>query len=716
MPDIIELDNEFYIHAKSSLVDIQTRVLMRGDLFAVFDRCGDLHALGSSGHGLFYNESRHLSKSVLRLADGPLSLLSSTVTQDNARLIIDLTNPELDLPDGRRLPRRTVHLRRTKVLRDNKCEEEIRVRNYGLLPASLGLSLELEADFADIFEIRGYPRANPRQQLSPEANEFSLTFSYRGLDKVLRKTLIASSLKPGVVSASNMRFRIEVEPQEEKAFTLTVSCLAETERLFSINTDHSRRRDVPPVRGCEIQTSNEHFNDWINRSKADLEMMITLTPEGLYPYAGIPWFSTVFGRDGIIAALEYLWVDPEVAKGVLRYLATTQATEQKPEQDAEPGKILHETRKSELARIGEVPFGRYYGSADSTPLFLYLAAAYFERTGDQELIHTIWPNIELALDWIDRFGDRDADGFVEYGRRSQNGLIHQGWKDSSDSVFHADGQPAEGPIAICELQAYVYAAKQGVAGLAKILGYTEKAEALQREAESLRQRFEEAFWCDDISFYALALDKDKRQCRVRSSNAGHCLFTGIAEPEQALKLINAFSRESFFSGWGVRTIAESEKRFNPMSYHNGSVWPHDNALIGFGCAQMPQKDLACKILTGLFDASIFLDLHRLPELFCGFSRQPGIGPTLYPSACSPQAWAAGAVFLLLQACLGLTIRASEATIYSFYPRLPKSVPEVSIRGLRVGQSTVDLEVRRNEEAVTVNPVNRTGDLKVKVIV
>ncbi|HEX6563072.1 MAG TPA: amylo-alpha-1,6-glucosidase [Chthoniobacterales bacterium] len=717
MSDIIELGNEFYIRARSSLADIQTRVLMRGDLFGVFDRCGDLRAIGSGGHGLFYSESRHLSRSVLRLASGSLSLLSSAVAQDNAHLIIDLTNPQLELPDGSILARHTVQLQRTKLLHENLCEEEIRVRNYGLLTVSLELVLELDADFADIFEIRGYPRAKPRQLLSPEANDSSLTFSYRGLDKVLRKTVITSNLRPIAVDPSDMRFLIELEPQEEKVFTLTVSCLADPEQRFAVNTGHSpkMRSGEPQPGGCEIQTSNQHFNDWINRSKADLEMMITLTAEGLYPYAGVPWFSTVFGRDGIITALEYLWINPELAKGVLRYLASTQATEQKPAQDAEPGKILHETRKSELARIGEVPFGRYYGSADSTPLFVYLAAAYFERTGDQELIRTIWPNLELALAWIDRFGDRDGDGFVEYGRRSQDGLIHQGWKDSSDSVFHADGQPAEGPIAVCELQAYVYAAKRGAASLAKTLGHSEKAETLQQEAQSLRQRFEEAFWCDAISFYALALDKNKRQCRVRSSNAGHCLFTGIARPERARKVISALSDEGFFSGWGVRTIAGSEKRFNPMSYHNGSVWPHDNALIGFGCSQAPEKNLACQILSGLFEASIFLDLHRMPELFCGFKKQAGIGPTLYPSACSPQAWAAGAVFLLLQACLGLTIRASEPAIYFFYPRLPESLQKVSIHGLRVGQSSVDLEIQRSEGGVTVNPGDGAGGLKIVTV-
>jgi glycogen debranching enzyme len=718
MSDVIEFGNEHYINARSSLIDIQTHVLMRGDLFAVFDRFGDLRALGDGGHGLFYNESRQLSKSVLRLANGSLVLLSSMVTEDNARLIVDATNSELDLPGGRRVFPRSLHLQRIKFLRENQCQEEIRIRNYSQLPITLELVLELEADFADIFEVRGYPSTKPRQLLSPEINKSSLTFSYQGLDKILRKTTIASTLKPVTVAASEMHFRIELEPQEKKAFTLTVSCSANDETLFLV-TQAAAKTSASALDGpdsCEIRTSNEKFNDWIDRSRADLQMLITRTPVGLYPYAGIPWFSTAFGRDGIITALEYLWVYPELAKGVLRYLAATQATEHSPNQDAEPGKILHETRKSELARIGEVPFGRYYGSADATPLFLYLAAVYFERTGDLECIKAIWPNIELALGWIDQFGDRDGDGFIEYGRRSQNGLIHQSWKDSSDSVFHADGELAQGPIAICELQAYVYAAKRGIADLARVLRHDAQADRLEREAESLRQRFEDAFWCQEISFYALALDRDKRQCRVRSSNAGHCLFTGIARPDRARKLIEAFSGESFFSGWGVRTIAGSERRSNPMAYHNGSVWPHDNALIGYGCAQTPHKDLPCRILSGLFDASVFIDLHRLPELFCGFSRQPGIGPTLYPRACSPQAWAAGAVFLLLQACLGLSIRASEGTLYFHYPWLPESLPEVCIRSLRVGQSSMDLEIRRDGERVTVNPGRRVGDLEVVLVI
>jgi glycogen debranching enzyme len=716
MSDVIEFNNQFYIHARSPLIDIQTRVLMRGDLIGVFDRCGDMRPLGFGGHGLFFNESRHLSRSVLRLANEPLLLLSSTVTRDNARLCVDLSNPVLNLPDDRYLLHRSLHFQRTKFLQDNECQEEIRVLNYSLQPVSLDLMFEFEADFADIFEVRGYTRKTPGQLLIPEVNSSSLVFSYRGVDKIRRKTAIRSNLQPTAIGPSEMRFRVELEPQQEKAFTITITCSV-GERSFPVNrsTAHTSTSQTRVNAGSEIRTSNAHFNDWINRSRADLEMMITPTPEGLYPYAGVPWFSTIFGRDGIITALEYLWIDPDVAKGVLRYLAATQATEHNPDQDAEPGKILHETRKSELARIGEVPFGRYYGSADSTPLFLYLATAYFERTGDREFIRTIWSNIEFALAWIDQFGDRDGDGFIEYGRRAQRGLIHQGWKDSSESVFHADGQLAQGPIAMCELQAYVYAAKLGIANLARVLDMPEKAGALQRQAESLRQRFEDAFWCDRISSYALALDKNKRQCEVQSSNAGHCLFTGIADPERADKLINAFNEERFFSGWGVRTIAATEKRYNPMSYHNGSVWPHDNALIGLGCALTPHKELVCRILTGLQDASTFLELQRLPELFCGFSRREGTGPTLYPLACSPQAWAAGAVFLLFQSCLGLTIHPSESVIRFFYPRLPESLQEVAIRGLKVGHSSVDLEITRYKESVIVNPVGHPPDLKIEVI-
>ncbi len=709
MMDIIEIENQYYVRAQSSLADNRTRVLMHGDAFAVFDRHGDLHPIGLNEQGLFYREARHLSKSVLRLTETQLLLLSSTVRDDNALLAVDLTNQDLQLPSGETLFRGALHIYRTKFLWKNTSQELVQIHNYGLGPASVELLLEFAADFADIFEVRGYKRR--------KHDGSSVTLAYEGLDGLLRTTKLECIGAAAQVAANEMRIQLALGPGEGTAFTLTTSCTSEDEKetLPYAVAAEELSRDSTTFTDCDINTSNEQFNDWLNRSKADLRMLITSTPEGLYPYAGVPWFSTVFGRDGIVTALECLWFSPDVAKGVLKFLAATQATEIEAERDSEPGKILHETREGEMARIGEVPFRRYYGSVDATPLFLVLAAAYFERTGDSALIRFIWRNIQLALDWIDNFGDRDGDGFVEYARLSSNGLVQQGWKDSHDSVFHADGRLAEGPIALCEVQAYVYAAKRGIGAVAAALGYHEQGKELEREAEALRTRFHEAFWCEEMSLYALALDKEKHQCQVRSSNAGQCLFSGIASAEHAHRIAERLLSGAFFSGWGIRTIASSEVRYNPMSYHNGSVWPHDSALIAYGLWQTEGKDLPCKVLTGLFDASIFLESHRLPELFCGFSRSPGKGPTLYPVACAPQAWAAGAVFLVLQSCLGLSVHAAESRICLSYPSLPESIQAVRIQNLCVGGNSIDLEVRRNAQSVSVDILRRTGNLQVRTI-
>ena len=717
MADIIKVGNELYVRARSSLADSETRALMHGDLFAVFDRHGDFQSVGFGKHGLFYRDTRHLSSLLLCLAEERLLFLGSAVREDNAVLAVDLTNPHLELPNGGRLPYGSVHIYRTKFLNRNTCYERMRVRNYGLGPASFELLIQFAADFADIFEIRGYRRSNRGTFLPPEVHKRSVTFAYQGLDGIIRTTTLSSTLEPAGITDSEMRFRLDLQPGVEKELVIQVSCDAGGKLPVLSYAEAAIARDhrESEIDSVEIHTSNEQFNEWLNRSRADLRTTITETSEGPYPYAGVPWFGTPFGRDGLITALECLWLDPALSKGVLRYLALTQATEDNPVQDAEPGKILHETRKSELSQIGEVPFGRYYGSADSTPLFLYLAAAYFERTADLEFLKTIWPNIELALQWIEKFGDRDGDGFVEYGRRSGKGLVHQGWKDSQDSVFHADGSLAEPPIAVCELQAYVYAAKIGISEVAAALGYPEEARKLVEEAKALRERFQDAFWSEELGLYVLALDKDKNQCRVASSNAGHCLYTGIATKERVRKIMERFRDKAFFSGFGIRTIPSTEKRYNPMAYHNGSVWPHDNALIAFGCTKSEYKDLACEILNGLLDASIFLDFHRLPELFCGFPRRKGRGPTLYTVACPLQAWAAGTVFLVLQACLGLGIRGGESRVYFYYPTLPKSIQQVRIRNLRVGNGSVDLELRRREGAVSVTILRREGDLEIVTI-
>ena len=716
---VLVVEDPYHILATSPETDTRARVLKQGETFAVFDYFGDIKPVGRQEEGIYHEGTRFLSCLILRLGrDRPL-LLSSVVKRDKAELTVDLTNPDIPAARGV-IPHGTIHVLRSKFLWEGCCYEKLHLRNYELSPVKLSFSFQFQADFADIFEVRGTRRTRKGEFLDPAVGRDSVTLAYRGLDGVIRRTRIQFAPPPQKLTGAEARFELSLQPQEEMTFLLTATFASGEEEEVPRPYDqaaHLAASAGEEVRAqtCDIYTSNEQFNDWLNRSLADLYLMITNTPQGPYPYAGVPWFSTAFGRDGILTALECLWLNPAIARGVLTFLASTQATEVIAEQDAEPGKILHETRLGEMAVLGEIPFRRYYGSVDATPLFVVLAGAYYERTGDRALVESIWPNVEQALRWIDTYGDADGDGFVEYARHSPSGLVQQGWKDSQDSVFHADGTLAEGPIALCEVQGYVYAAKRAAADLALVLGHADRAAALRAQAETLRQRFEETFWCEDLSTYALALDGKKRPCRVRTSNAGQCLWSGIVSPERAQRVAGTLMREESFSEWGIRTVASTEARYNPMSYHNGSVWPHDNALIAFGLARYRQHEEVLRILTGLFDASIFFELHRMPELFCGFSRRPGEGPTLYPVACAPQAWAAAAVFLLLQSCLGLHIDGVRRLISFRYPMLPPSLKKIRLSNLRVGDAAVDLRLERHRNDVGLNVVRREGDVEIVAV-
>jgi glycogen debranching enzyme len=709
----------YHILAATGVADDRTRVLKHDDTFAVFDHHGDVKPGGLGEEGLYHEGTRYLGCLLLELDGQRPFFLASTIRDENDQLAVALTNPDI-LRDGEVVtPLGTLHLRLRTFLWRGGCYRRLEVKNHGLAAVEAALTLHFRADFADIFEVRGMKRQARGQDLPPEVGADLVVLSYRGLDNELRRSRLRFTPAPASLTAETARYALRLEPRQEIALDVTVSCLRGAAEPSTLSFDEARAKAAAELErqqrwSCRVRSSDGQFNAWVRRAESDLHMMISDMPTGPYPYAGVPWFNTPFGRDGIVTALECLWLRPDLARGVLAYLASTQAKEVVPEEDAEPGKVLHETRNGEMAVLREMPFGRYYGSVDATPLFVLLAGAYYERTADRAFARSLWPHVEAALAWIDTYGDRDGDGFVEYERRSAAGLLHQGWKDSDDAVFHADGTPARGPIALCEVQGYVYAARRAGAVLAALVDLPERAAKLNRQADRLRARFEEAFWCEELGTYALALDGDKRPCRVRSSNAGLCLFAGIADPARAALVARGLMADDSFSGWGVRTLSTREARYNPMAYHNGSVWPHDNALVAYGLSRYGMQDLACVLLTALFEAGTFFDLHRMPELFCGFPRQPGEGPTLYPVACAPQAWAAASAFLLLQACLGLGVSGTSAQVWLTRPRLPAFLHELRITHLTVAEATVDLLLVRHESDVSVNVLHREGDVEVTV--
>ncbi|MGB2712907.1 MAG: amylo-alpha-1,6-glucosidase [Vicinamibacterales bacterium] len=719
MPDVVHLDEHFPIIADTDRRLIPLRVLKNGDTFAVFDPHGDILQSEAAEAGLYHAGTRYLSTFELLLGRRRPLLLSSTTSLDNAVFTADLTNP--DILDGERVvvPRGELHIFRSRILSNGNCVERIRVSNFARHAVDVPIVLTFDADFVDVFEVRGTRRERRGERL-PDLETRELLLRYRGLDGVERRTRVQWRQAPDHLEGRRATFRLILKPLARVDLELMVSCNTPAEGHAADTYDQTLtairgQLSSTATRRCSLMSSNESLNRWIGRSMADLQMMVTETPYGAYPYAGIPWFSTPFGRDGLITAMELLWIDPEIARGVLTFLAATQATDHNDAQDAQPGKILHEMRQGEMAALGEIPFAKYYGTADATPLFVMLASAYFDRSGDRALIDRIWPNIVAALDWMRTSGDPDADGFIEYSRRSHTGLVQQGWKDSYDSIFHADGSLAEPPIALCEVQGYAYAAWRGASKLAQVRGDERQAGDWLARAETLRQRFEDAFWCEDLNTYALALDGYKRPCRVRTSNAGHCLFTGIASVERAHRTCATLMDDSSFAGWGIRTVAAGEPRYNPMSYHNGSIWPHDTALVAAGLARYGCTDAATRILGAMFDLSGVVDIHRLPELICGFHRRENEHPTLYPVACAPQAWASAAVFLLLEACLGLRLDAVARRVSFTRGTLPESIDWLQLSNLSVGGARVDLRLERHPHDLGVTVLRRQGAVDIVAV-
>jgi len=730
------------------------QVLKHGNRFLLTDSFGDIHP-DSRGLGLYQGDTRVLSCSVLRVG-GVRPVLLQTSVGANYRGGIQMTNPSADRnPDAKVHPThqligRTIGISRDRLIGAEGVSERVRIVNHAADPASVAIDLELGADGADIFEVRGYPRKGRGQLLPAAATDRRVTFRYIGLDKVELLTHVAFSEPAETVdsvtkaradgsdsgAAVRLRWTLSMGPGEVRELTWTTWATqrpapADAAVESTSSTDQAALfPEVPRVSPDEgaaayhawergttsVDSDHELFNLVIKRSISDLRLLVNdgPGPDQRYVAAGVPWFTTLFGRDALISAFQALAFRPQIAVETLEVLAAHQATTDDPWHDAEPGKILHELRTGEMARSGELPHTPYYGSVDSTPLWLILFGATFDWTGDRGLVDRLWPNAMAALAWIDKYGDRDGDGFVEYERRSERGLLNQGWKDSSDAIRDRTGREAIPPIALAEVQGYVFDAKRRMARLARIRGDDELATRLDAEADALAQGFEAAFWVEDQRYYALGLDGKKKQADAIGSNPGQCLWSGIVAPERARDVVDHLLRPSMFSGWGIRTYGADQRGYNPIGYHTGTVWPHDTSLIAAGFKRYGFDDASNRLAGQMMEAAQGFPDYRLPELFCGFDKTDAHTPVPYPVACSPQAWAAGSSFLFLETMLGLRAHAERNELELLHPHLPDWLGKVTLTDLRVGDASVDLLFHRWRGTTSAEVLRKVGDVAVTI--
>ena len=709
-------NNPYQVNATAELPT--TRILKNEETFGIFDIRGDLYPIGNDELGIYHEGTRFLSLSTFKIGatQAPL-MLNSYIRKENGALGVELTNPDLDgSEDCPQIKKSALYISRKKILIQSGCNEEIRFFNYSDDVITLPIHFEFDADFKDVFEIRGMHRLQRGTRLKTEYGVDRVTLGYQGLDNIARFTSIHFSLKPKFDLQNGASLSIKIQPHQASSLEIR-SCFSSRSQQskkirFSKAAEHLEEiHQSDKSQFCQIHSSSDEYNQWIDRSQDDLVMMNTLTSSGYrYPFAGIPWYCTAFGRDGIWTSLLCLWANPQMAKEALQFLAATQATELDELADAQPGKIIHEVRSGEMANLKEIPFGKYYGSVDSTPLFLILAGEYYQRTADFDTIEKIWPQLIKANEWIEKYGDPDEDGFTEYASNSKRGLTNQGWKDSHDAIFHANGTDPKGPIALCEVQGYVYSARNHFASLAEKKGMQAFAADLRKKAAKLKDQFDLAFWNENLQTFVIALDGDKKQCAIRSSNAGHLFYTGILKPERIAPLAKSILQEEMFSGWGIRTISTREKRYNPISYHNGSVWPHDNAIIAMGMAKYGLKSEVEKIFLALYRASNEMEHTRMPEVFCGFpsTRDP---PTLYPVACSPQAWSSATVYGLTGALLGVEIDAVQNRMVFRNPSLPENIPRLRLHDLRVADTVMKVSILRHREDVSVRLISKKGTVR-----
>lgn len=683
-------------------------VTREGDLFQVSDGHGDLTPQHASS-GLFSRDTRFLSRFEL-FVNGvkPQIFMARAADDDRPRVVASASSGYDAL-----FHHVDLGIERYRVLHGGVMYERIGVTNYTRQVTTVHLELRFGADFASIFEVRGVARQRHGEHLTAQVEPERVLLGYRGLDDVVRQTELRFITLPAYVDADRALWHMELPPRG--ATTIDVAVRPDENGAFApwsgfdaAVTALAHSYDEWRRACMAIESDSELLNHVLERSLLDLRLLLADQGHGPFLVAGIPWFAAPFGRDSIIAAIQALPLNPDLARGTLRTMAALQGRAVDPRSHEEPGKIHHEMRCDEMCNLGELPFKRYYGSVDSTPLFLVLLCDYYAWTGDLELARELLPNVRAALEWLDSYGDADGDGFLEYTADSGKGLVVQSWKDSSESMSHRDGRPAEGPVAVCEAQGYVYDARRRLAPLLAALGEVELARRLTEQAEELKRRFNRAFWMDDEQYLAIALDGAKARVESIASDAGHCLYSGIVDTSHAAHVARRLLSPDLFSGWGIRTLGTRETTYNPMSYHNGSVWPHDNSLCIAGLKRYGFDQEANAAATALLRAAAHFAYQRLPELFCGYGSDDGV-PVDYPVACSPQAWAAATPILLIQSMLGLSPDA-PAGVLRLRPRLPDWLGRLALRGLRVGEATLDLEVTPTGSNATV----REGALEVIV--
>lgn len=715
--------------ASSTTQDISDAVVIKdGNIFFLAEQNGNVPLGDGHGLGLYYHDCRYLDGYELRITGLEPVVLVATALH-GFKAIVQLTNPDIPQGNGGLLHKESIGVKWERIVdgATQSLYDAIAFENFTLGAIELPVSFAFSASFEDVFVVRGIHAANVGGLVQPPAWEGDrLRFVYKGADGIYRSVTVHVAPMPRSTEDTTAHFRVALQPRGTARILVTL-VVTESSQRNAVKPSSFHRPNVDRLKeqlrqsqqrwhsgATSVVTDNLALNQTLERSLDDLRLLRSHIAEHHYIAAGVPWYVTLFGRDSIIASLQMLMFDPRIAEETLRVLVHYQGKERDDARDEEPGKILHELRVGELARTGEIPYTPYYGTVDATPLFLVLLGRHAQWTGDLALFDQLRGHVEAALKWIAHQGDSNGDGYLNYAGKTQHGLANQGWKDSGDAIVNADGSLATPPIALVEVQGYVYLAKRLMAQLYRRDGNGNIADRLEREAMELRDRFNRDFWIADKGIYALALQAEQRPATVVASNAGHALWSGIADADKARKTMERLMADDMFSGWGVRTLASTERRYNPVSYHVGSVWPHDNGIIAAGFRRYGFDDAAHRIFAAILEAALNFNHYRLPELFSGFARDEYEVPVRYPVACHPQAWGAGTLPYLTETLLGLQPNAFERRLRIVRPDLPEGVDRLTAKGLRVGSARVDLQFDRGRAGVSVRVLKTEGTLDVPV--